>query len=46
MYSSKRPAENTEMHICDFDHVEYKIQIQNNIMTFSLAYPPYRELER
>lgn len=43
---SKRPAENTEMHICDFDHVEYKIQIQNNIMTFSLAYPPYRELER
>lgn len=34
-----------EIRLCDFDDVQYDLSIADNLLTISMAYPPYKTLE-
>ncbi|TDH68286.1 hypothetical protein CCR75_003225 [Bremia lactucae] len=40
-----RPVQPLEIRLCDFDDVQYDMSIADNILTISMAYPPYTTLE-
>lgn len=43
---SKRPADPTDLRLCDFDDVEYNLTIEDDTLQLSMRYSPYKELER
>ncbi|OWZ09046.1 Actin-related protein [Phytophthora megakarya] len=40
-----RPVQPLEIRLCDFDDVQYDMSIADNLLTVSMAYPPYKTLE-
>ncbi|RLN46293.1 hypothetical protein BBJ29_003778 [Phytophthora kernoviae] len=40
-----RPVQPLEIRLCDFDDVQYELSIADNLLTVSMAYPPYKALE-
>ncbi|KAF1784211.1 Actin-related protein 2/3 complex subunit 2 [Phytophthora cactorum] len=40
-----RPVQPLEIRLCDFDDVQYDMSIADNLLTVSMAYPPYKALE-
>ncbi|KAE8883773.1 hypothetical protein PF005_g17091 [Phytophthora fragariae] len=40
-----RPVPPLEIRLCDFDDVQYDLSIVDNLLTISMAYPPYKTLE-
>ncbi|CEG47133.1 peptidase [Plasmopara halstedii] len=42
---ASRPVKPLEIRLCDFDDVQYDISIVDNLLTISMAYPPYKTLE-
>lgn len=40
-----RPVQPLEIRLCDFDDVQYDVSIANNMLSISMAYPPYKHLE-
>ncbi|KAF4318010.1 hypothetical protein BBO99_00005460 [Phytophthora kernoviae] len=40
-----RPVQPLEIRLCDFDDVQYDLSIADNLLTVSMAYPPYKALE-
>ncbi|KUF93733.1 Sulfatase protein [Phytophthora nicotianae] len=40
-----RPVQPLEIRLCDFDDVQYDMSIVDNLLTVSMAYPPYKSLE-
>lgn len=43
--SAPRPVQPLEIRLCDFDDVQYDMSIADNLLTVSMAYPPYKTLE-
>uniref|UniRef100_K3WLT3 Arp2/3 complex 34 kDa subunit n=1 Tax=Globisporangium ultimum (strain ATCC 200006 / CBS 805.95 / DAOM BR144) TaxID=431595 RepID=K3WLT3_GLOUD len=43
--SAPRPVQPLEIRLCDFDDVQYDVSIASNLLTISMAYPPYKSLE-
>ncbi|RLN80125.1 hypothetical protein BBJ28_00023421 [Nothophytophthora sp. Chile5] len=40
-----RPVQPLEIRLCDFDDVQYDVSIADNLLTVSMAYPPFKTLE-
>ncbi|DAZ98285.1 TPA: hypothetical protein N0F65_008970 [Lagenidium giganteum] len=43
--NAPRPVEPLEIRLCDFDDAQYDMSIVNNLLTISMAYAPYRQIE-
>ncbi|KAG7386741.1 Actin- protein 2/3 complex subunit 2 [Phytophthora pseudosyringae] len=43
--NAPRPVQALEIRLCDFDDVQYDMSIVDNLLTVSMAYPPYKTLE-
>nr|CCA15961.1 peptidase putative [Albugo laibachii Nc14] len=40
-----RPIEPLQVRLCDFDDAQYELLIENNTLTVSLMYTPYKDIE-